>query len=426
MEEALPKACAKLLAWRLDAQEERTTTVSLEGHLHRREHVLMSDDLLAFADLVYDAASGGATWASVGQGLERLVDARSASLMAGDVSTGTVEILYHAEIPAAAVTAYQQHYRSVDLWTNRAARAVARSSPDQVPKVWTSGHLVPDREYLHSEFYNDFGRPLGLRYVVGTVAPLGAAGVMPLGLHRPDGAQPFDQHDARRVQSVLPHLRRALQLRHQLRPSQAMTSIAHAALDGLSFGAVVVDADGQVLLANLAAEAIAASHDCIQLVRARGAAHGLRFTLAACHTDESARLLELIRATAVCGASGGALRVWNSARTAAVAAFVSPLPGRLAGAESGSSGRVPGRALVLLKDISAARVPPSAEVLRELFGLTSREAEVARALYGGVTKEAVAAARGLRPSTIKTQIEAILTKTGTANLRDLERLLGSL
>jgi len=65
-------------------------------------------------------------------------------------------------------------------------------------------------------------------------------------------------------------------------------------------------------------------------------------------------------------------------------------------------------------------------MLRELFGLTATEAEVARALYGGITKEAVAAARGLQATTIKTQVDAILAKTGATNLRDLERLLGSL
>ncbi|KFG69534.1 hypothetical protein JH26_09785 [Microvirga sp. BSC39] len=87
---------------------------------------------------------------------------------------------------------------------------------------------------------------------------------------------------------------------------------------------------------------------------------------------------------------------------------------------------MPHRALVLLRDLSATREPPAAALLRDLFGLTMNEAEVARALYGGVTKEAVAAARGLRVTTIKTQVDAILAKTGAANLRDLERLLGSL
>ena len=82
--------------------------------------------------------------------------------------------------------------------------------------------------------------------------------------------------------------------------------------------------------------------------------------------------------------------------------------------------------MVLLNDLSTAGLPPSAGLLRDIFGLTAMGSEIARALCSGVTKEAVAAARGLRATTIKTQVDAILVKTGAKNLRDLERLLGPL
>jgi DNA-binding CsgD family transcriptional regulator len=190
-------------------------------------------------------------------------------------------------------------------------------------------------------------------------------------------------------------------------------------------GAIIVDADARVLRANMAAEAIAAAVNAIRLRLAHGCAHG-RLVLTACHSEENSQLQHLIRKTALGGASGGAMRTWNHSRTHAVAVLVSPLPRRLWGGEAGLLGRVPGRALVLLKDLSAARMPPPIRLLRELFGLTANEAEVARALYGGVTKEAVAAARGVRASTVKTQVDAILAKTGATNLRDLERLLGAL
>ncbi len=76
--------------------------------------------------------------------------------------------------------------------------------------------LVPDAEFLRSEFYCDFDRRHGLRYVVGTVVQLGEAGTMPVGLHRPDGMECFGPAGRRLLDAVLPHLRRALQLRHRL------------------------------------------------------------------------------------------------------------------------------------------------------------------------------------------------------------------
>ena len=65
-------------------------------------------------------------------------------------------------------------------------------------------------------------------------------------------------------------------------------------------------------------------------------------------------------------------------------------------------------------------------MLRELFGLTRAEAEVAQALTGGTSTVAVAARRGLSEATVRSQVRAVLDKTGAANLRDLERLLTSL
>jgi DNA-binding CsgD family transcriptional regulator len=108
-----------------------------------------------------------------------------------------------------------------------------------------------------------------------------------------------------------------------------------------------------------------------------------------------------------------------------LAALVSPLPARLAAAEPEGRGRVPGQALVLLRELTAA-APPRAALLRELFGLTAAEAEVARGIVGGATKSEVAGARGLSETTVRTQVRAVLAKTGAANLRDLERLLAGL
>jgi DNA-binding NarL/FixJ family response regulator len=48
----------------------------------------------------------------------------------------------------------------------------------------------------------------------------------------------------------------------------------------------------------------------------------------------------------------------------------------------------------------------------------------ALALVGGATKASVAHRRRSQVSTVNTQVRSILAKTGAANLRDLERMLG--
>lgn len=376
--------------------------------------------LLEVTETIYDAAAGGTPWHAVGQGLAALVRARSASLMVADPATGGAELLCHAGIPEEAVAAYAGHYRAHDLWTQRAAALLRR--PGARPSVLTSGGLVPDGEFLRSEFWNGFGRHYGLRYVVGTVVPLGEAGAMPLGLHRPAGAEPFGDAERKLVEAAVPHLRRALHLRHRLTIAAPGQSPGLAALDGLPNGVLVVDAELRVVLANVAAEAMARSGLGF---RFRQSAGRPQTQIVPCQRADAAPLAALVASAAIRGEAGGAIRLTAEDGAGAVAAMVSPLPARMAESALHVGGRVPGRALILLREL-AAPTAPRATLLRELFGLTAAEAEVARALAGGATKAEVAGARGLRETTVRTQVRAILAKTGAANLRDLERMLAGL
>ena len=389
----------------------------------------MSEDrLLALTEEIYDAAADGGSWSDVGRSLSRLVEAPTGWLVISDPGRRSSEVLYSADWPAGDIATYQTHYRSLDLWTNRVAALVTRAGPDARPKARISGHLVPDVEYTSSEFYTDFGKRVGLRHVIGTILPLGAAGLMAIGLHRPDNDPPFEVADAQLLDYLLPHLRRAVQIRHRLVPGSSLATPGVAALDALSTAVMVVDTEMRLLLANAAAEAIAnAGSAGIRITRRTLAGHSSQVTVTALHREDNAALGALVKATALGGSSGGALRIRNQSLTPATAALVAPLPRRLSNEAPGElSGRVAGQALLLLRDLLSPLAPPNPDTLRNLFGLTPAEAEVARAICGGVTKSSVAASRGLRESTVRTQVRSILAKTGTANLRDLERLLATL
>ena len=382
--------------------------------------------LLALTEEIYDAAAGGTPWAVVGKSLSKLVRASNGWLSVMDHQGENASLLYRADYPDKEIAAYQAYYRHVDLWTLRTAQAVRYVAPSAPPKARTSGFLVPDAEYVRSEFYADLGRHVGLRHVVGTVMPLGAAGLMPVCLHRADHEAPFEAMDARLLDQLLPHLRRAMQLRHKLHPSPTAADPALSALDALATAVVVVDADLRIVLVNNAAEIIATSHRGLKILDQKVGPGPRGKVLTALHHEDQSAMSALVQAVALRGTSGGGLRVRDAALDPALAVLVSPLPCRLTDGSKGLSGRVPGRALILLRDLADASRAPQPDLLRRLFGLTQAEAEVACALYGGATKSAVAATRGLRESTIRSQVDAILLKTGTTNLRDLERLLAGL
>jgi DNA-binding CsgD family transcriptional regulator len=69
------------------------------------------------------------------------------------------------------------------------------------------------------------------------------------------------------------------------------------------------------------------------------------------------------------------------------------------------------------------RAPPTAEVLQVLFDLTPAEARVARGIGEGRTVDAIAETFGLSRETVRSQLKAVLGKTGLGRQADLVAML---
>ena len=62
--------------------------------------------------------------------------------------------------------------------------------------------------------------------------------------------------------------------------------------------------------------------------------------------------------------------------------------------------------------------------MQSLFDLTAAEARVARSLTMGQTVEEIASEKGVSPHTVRTQVRAVLEKTGSRRPVDVMTLLG--
>ncbi len=82
-----------------------------------------------------------------------------------------------------------------------------------------------------------------------------------------------------------------------------------------------------------------------------------------------------------------------------------------------------GLALLIVTPVDRSAVP-SAEVLRVLFDLTPAEARVARGIAQAKTVETVALENGVSRETVRTQLAAVLAKTGMTRQAELVALLG--
>lgn len=79
-------------------------------------------------------------------------------------------------------------------------------------------------------------------------------------------------------------------------------------------------------------------------------------------------------------------------------------------------------ALLIVTPVDRAQVP-TAEVIQGLFDLTPAEARVARGIGEAETLDAIAEATGVSRETVRTQLKAVLSKTGLSRQQELVSLL---
>ena len=376
-------------------------------------------DIAAVVGLAYEAAVGGSTWLEFDASLCRLLGAQYASLR---VAKGTSGNLLRPTGPAEAI--YLAHYRQVDPYRISAGTDLANNRPISGARL--GEEIIPITELHRNEYYADFARLNGRHHMLGGLISLREGTT--IGLHRDAAAGAFTERERGTLETLLPHLQRALQLRAKFAFDADVIDVRAAALDALPVCVFVIDSAMRVLHANVAGIGLTADGKSgLSIIRSgrqsgTGSSH-----LVAGHRDDNDALKRLVAGVAA-GGVGGALRVHaqahDVAEMASLAVLVSPIPQRLVASGSSLSkpGLAPGAALVVACELAKPASLPTG-ILCELYGLTKAEAAVAVALVGAVPAEEVARTRRVSLVTIRAQIRTVLGKTNALNLRDLERMI---
>lgn len=208
--------------------------------------------------------------------------------------------------------------------------------------------------------------------------------------------------------------------------SADVVQLVQAALDALPTAVFLIEGGMRVLHANVPAIQLT-SCATSALSMASDRSQPGDFVLVARERTDQSRLCDVV-SSAAGGGSGGALRLQrrgtdSAGRTRSLIVRVSPIFANSWKAwPPVQCQAVPGVAVIIARDPQCS-LPPSVELMTELYGLSRAEAEVASRLAGAVTANHVARDRGVSLETIRSQIKMILQKTNAANLRELERLM---
>lgn len=354
---------------------------------------------------IYDAAmSDGSLWRRVLEGVLEISGARTGWVFATGAD-GAAANIASIGMPPEAVSAYPARYAQLDPWYQAARRLPPGT-------VFINHEHVDPCDFDRTEIYADYVLPHfgDTTWCLGGFLPLTGTGLATFGLQRlrPDGA--FTSQEAGRLRQLVPHLHRALMLRTRIGVLQAERDRALGALSWLGQAVIVLDAAGRALLVSRYAEEILDLRD--GLCWASGALRGA--------TAASSELLARAIAAArkLPSARGTMLRVTRPSGKPSWVVLTVPFQNEASGGSTGS-------VLIVIGDPEQ----PLSITERDLvsaFGLTPAEARVAIDLAHGLRPEEIATRNGVAMPTVRTQVSAILAKTGTEKQVHLSRLLMSL
>jgi DNA-binding CsgD family transcriptional regulator len=374
----------------------------------RNTPILDESRLLELVELTYDAGEDRGRWANI---LRALKDDFQCELVAFDVQDRETQSASVQCSVGPSDAALQREYES--YYASRNVFLHARPDLTYTGAIRNGEAIVPDRDAMRSEYFNDFLRRIGVLHAVGLV-PLREGSVMALlSLMRRIGAPSLCDHEHAFLRRDMPHHQPAIQFARRLRGIDHQRAAASEALDRLPYGVLVLDAAGTIMFANAAAEELLAMGDGLRTLAGRPSA------TAAADADTLRRLIdEACQRPGRLGANaGGFVPISRPSGRRPFALMVAPLRLDI----SSLSTRRPA-AIVFVTDPD--RVPPGLQaMLRRLYRLTPREADVAERLLAGRSVDEIGDDLGTSINTSRTHVKRILAKTGARSQADLVRLL---
>jgi len=239
----------------------------------------------------------------------------------------------------------------------------------------------------------------------GTVIPAPSGDLIIFNIERSYKKGFVDRQVLPKLDALRPHLARSalLSLRLGLERARAMTE----ALGRLDLPAAVLDSSGRVISTNALLDKM---HD--QFIPAAGGRLAISYRPA---NDLFQAVLGKSMSNVV-DLQSYSIPVPSVGDHAACVAHLVPVRRQARDIFTGAAN------IFVVTSLTSPKAPP-AHILHGLFDLSPAEAKVARGLVEGLTIEKISVANNLSRETIRNQLKAVLTKTGTNRQAELVGLL---
>lgn len=367
-------------------------------------------ELLEVIGSIYATAEDPAGWPEVLRRLALLLRATAGTLSIYKLKSRHGEVAAGFEIDPEFGRSYRENFASKDVWINSPhARKAVRH-------VVTSQMLVRDDQLICSEFYQDFLRPQNIFHLIGSRVQERSNSTAMLSLFRSKNEVAFGQDEIDRLETLRPHILRAMQVFFRLHAVCGIEKAVDGILDRLPFGVILVTSAGKPLHVNQAGNEIAAARDGLVLRSER---------VEASSPSETTVLLRFIsEASCICSRldvrPGGALRLSRPSCKPALIVLVAPVA-----RNTGFFSEELPSAVLFVTDPTSNLAQAPEQALSSLFGLTRAESRICRLLVGGSSLEQAASKLGISMNTARTHVKRVFDKTGAHRQSDLMLLFTS-
>lgn len=364
--------------------------------------------------LIYEAALEPEHWQAVLLQLSDLFNSAGTSMWVHDAehignhphSNG--QILRAVRFDSHSLASYANYYVQTNVWAQNEEQR-------QEGSLLTSSMQLADNLLPKTEYYADWLRPQDLFYSIGAVVLKNGSLSVKLSALRSRRHGDYTEDDLGNFRRLLPHIQRACKINQRLLNerllAESRTQLGNFAQEIAGLSMLGLSDGGQLLYANRCGEA--AIRDGQWLTVQQG---GLR-------AADGGKDAELQQALRECLRQNRPQHINLGGNKELAHCCMTVMPAPPWHQLSLTDQRI--AILVVVSSRTERRIATGRQLM-DLFGLTPAESRLLRALVQGEDLEQYAKAEDLKKSTVRSQLQAVMMKTGVGKQKDLVKLVLSI
>ena len=364
-------------------------------------------DTLALVNSIYDAALDHKLWPSILESICALINARSACLLIHEPNSMKVEFMTATALDEQLLQDYEDYYYQLEPWHKPLLEGAG--------KILTTQEMYPESVLAKSEYYNDWGKAIGIFHGIGGFIDANDDRIVKIGFHRPKGLSRFGKEEKASLLLLAQHINRSLDINQKTTGIQSSYQSILELIEKLDTGVILIDENKRPVFLNKKAE---------DLFNQK---HGLRIknNKITTHSHKETQALDkLIHESVLTGlgkglSGGGDLLLKLEGHTKSLQIQILPLSTHRNNLDLNAHKVC---AVILVKSADNT-VNQNDSFLQLRYGLTPAEIKLVTELANGLSLNQIAEKYQLSKHTVRSQIKSCFSKTGTHRQLELVKLV---